>query len=36
MRRFRQVQQQFREEVCAENNQHLFDYNIPQAKKVDF
>jgi hypothetical protein len=23
---FRRVQQQMREEVCAENNRHLFDY----------
>jgi hypothetical protein len=24
------------EEVCAENNQHLFDYHIPVADKPDF
>jgi hypothetical protein len=24
------------EEICAENNQHLFDYHIPVAKKADF
>jgi hypothetical protein len=30
------VQQQMREEVCAENNQHLFDYGIPVANKPDF
>jgi len=24
------------EEVCAENNQHLFDYHIPIANKTDF
>jgi len=24
------------EEVCAENNQHLFDYHIPVADKADF
>ena len=24
------------EEVCAENNQHLFDYHIPIANKPDF
>jgi hypothetical protein len=30
------VQQPFREEVCAENNQHLFDYHIPVANKPDF
>ena len=36
MRRFRRVQQEYTEEACAENNQHLFDYNIPTAKKADF
>jgi len=24
------------ETVCAENNQHLFDYHIPLASKPDF
>jgi hypothetical protein len=24
------------EEICAENNQHLFDYHIPVANKPDF
>jgi hypothetical protein len=24
------------EQVCAENNQHLFDYHIPIASKPDF
>jgi hypothetical protein len=32
----RRVQQQMREEVCAENNQHLFDYGIPAANNPDF
>jgi hypothetical protein len=36
MRRYRRVQQPMREEVCAENNQHLFDYHIPVAHKPDF
>jgi hypothetical protein len=36
IRRFRRVQQQMREEVCAENNQHFFDYGIPVANKPDF
>jgi hypothetical protein len=36
IQRFRRVQQQMREEVCAENNQHLFDYGIPVANKPDF
>jgi hypothetical protein len=36
MRRFRRVAQQYMEEICAENNQHLFDYKIPIASKPDF
>jgi hypothetical protein len=24
------------EEICAENNQHLFDYHIPVANTPDF
>jgi len=36
MRRYRRVQQPMHEEVCAENNQHLFDYHIPIANKPDF
>jgi hypothetical protein len=35
-RRYRRVQQEMLEEVCAENNQHLFDYHIPVANKPDF
>jgi hypothetical protein len=35
-RRYRRVQQPLLEEVCAENNQHLFDYHIPVANKPDF
>ena len=35
-RRYRRVQQQFVEDICAENNQHLFDYKIPIAAKPDF
>jgi len=34
--RYRRVQQPLREEICAENNQHLFDYRIPIANKPDF
>ncbi len=34
--RYRRVEQPFREEICAENNQHLFDYHIPVAAKPDF
>jgi hypothetical protein len=35
-RRFRRVAQQFAEDICAENNQHLFDYKMPVADKPDF
>jgi hypothetical protein len=35
-RRYRRVQQPLLEDVCAENNQHLFDYHIPVANKPDF
>src|ERR1700719_2276509 len=30
-RRYRRVQDALAEDVCAENNQHLFDYHIPVA-----
>jgi hypothetical protein len=36
MQRYRRVQQPWREDICAENNQHLFDYHIPVANKPDF
>ncbi len=36
VQRYRRVQQPMIEEVCAENNQHLFDYHIPIAAKPDF
>jgi hypothetical protein len=36
MRRYRRVRQQPEEIVCAENNQHLFDYHIPTAEEPDF
>jgi hypothetical protein len=35
-RLYRRAQQPYMEEVCAENNQHLFDYKIPVAHKPDF
>jgi hypothetical protein len=35
-RRYRRVNQQYVEDICAENNQHLFDYKIPIAGKADF
>lgn len=34
--RYQRGQQTLEEEACAENNQHLFDYHIPQAKTPDF
>jgi hypothetical protein len=33
---FTRVQMPMHEEACAENNQHLFDYHIPIADKLDF
>jgi hypothetical protein len=36
VRQYRRVQQPMLEEVCAENNQHLFDYHIPVANTPDF
>ncbi len=36
MRRYRCVQEAFAEDVCAENNLHLFDYGIPVANQPDF
>jgi hypothetical protein len=36
MRRYRRSDLPFHEEICAENNQHLFDYKIPIASKTDF
>ena len=36
MRRYRRVERQYDEEICAENNEHLFDYKIPVANKPDF
>jgi hypothetical protein len=36
LRRFRHVDEAMAEDVCAENNEHLFDYGIPVANKPDF
>jgi hypothetical protein len=36
MRRYRRVAQLFVEDICAENNEHLFDYKIPVANAPDF
>ena len=35
-RHYPRVRQQFMEDICAENNQHLFDYHIPIAGQPDF
>jgi len=35
-RRYRRARQAYTEEACAENNQHLFEYQIPVAKAPDF
>ena len=35
-RRYRRVDEAMAEDVCAENNLHLFDYGIPVANKPDF
>jgi hypothetical protein len=36
MRRYRRVRQAMVEDICAENNQHLFDYHIPVTSQPDF
>ena len=36
VQRYQRGEQILQEEVCAENNQHLFDYNIPEAETPDF
>jgi hypothetical protein len=36
IQRYDRVQQPMTEQVCAENNQHLYDYHIPIASKPDF
>ena len=36
MRRYRREDREDIEMICAENNQHLFDYHIPVADKPDF
>ena len=35
-RRFRRVEREFVEQICAEGNRNLFDYKIPVANKPDF
>jgi len=34
--RYRRVSETLAEQVCAENNQVLFDYHIPVAAQSDF
>jgi hypothetical protein len=36
IQRYQRGEQTLEEEACAENNQHLFDYHIPEAKRPDF
>jgi hypothetical protein len=36
IKRYRRITEPMFEEVCAENNRHLFDYHIPIADKPDF
>ena len=36
IRRYRKAEETLGEEVCAENNLHLFDYGVPRADKPDF
>jgi hypothetical protein len=36
MQRYDRIERPMAEEICAENNQHLFDYHIPVASNPDF
>jgi hypothetical protein len=36
LQRYDRVQRAMREEICAEGNRHLFDYQMPIAEKPDF
>jgi hypothetical protein len=36
MQRYDRIERPMDEQICAENNQHLFDYHIPVADKADF
>jgi hypothetical protein len=36
LRRYRRVAQPYIEDICAENNEHGFDYKMPVASKPDF
>jgi len=35
-RRYRRIDQDFQEKICAENNTNIFDYHMPEAKTPDF
>ena len=35
-RRYRRIDQDYQEKICAENNTNLFDYHIQTAEKPDF
>ncbi|MBV9328409.1 MAG: hypothetical protein JO352_32240 [Chloroflexi bacterium] len=34
--RYQRGRRAFIEDICAENNTHLFDYHMPMAAKPDF
>jgi hypothetical protein len=36
IQRYDRVEQSLTEQICAENNQHLFDYEIPVSNQPDF
>jgi hypothetical protein len=36
MQRYDRIERPMDEQICAENNQHLFDYHMPVADKADF
>ena len=36
LRRYRRIDQDYLEKICAENNTNLFDYHMPVAEKPDF
>jgi hypothetical protein len=36
MRRYRRVEQEGYEKICAEGNRHLFNWTMPMAEKTDF
>jgi hypothetical protein len=35
-RRYRRIDQDYNEKICAENNTNIFDYHIPVSSKADF